>query len=102
LIPIEEKTINETASQLKGFGIDIRGCKIPLQAATAVTTLVVDQTYSLTVELQDDTNETSEEEVILLATYSNSESTALSYISIFETLWLQNEVHYHDQLQQPH
>jgi two-component system sensor histidine kinase VicK len=64
-----------------------------------LTTLVVDQAHSLTVELQDDTKETSEE-AIGLATYSNSESTALSYVSIFETLWLQNEIHYHDQQQQ--
>ena len=31
-------------------------------------------------------------EVLGLATYSNSESTVLSYASIFETLWIQVEL----------
>jgi len=31
-------------------------------------------------------------EVLGLATYSNSESTVLSYASIFETLWMQAEL----------
>ena len=31
-------------------------------------------------------------EVLGLATYSNSESTILSYASIFETLWIQAEL----------
>jgi hypothetical protein len=64
---------------------------------TAVTTLVVDQAHSLTVELQNDTKEeemSQEEEAIELATYSNSEYTALSYVSIFETLSMQNEIYY--------
>lgn len=94
LAPAEQKSINEMASQLKDFGILVRNYKKPLQATT-LTTLVVDQAHSLTVELQDDTKETSDE-ATGLATYSNSESTALSYVSIFETLWLQNEIHPHN------
>jgi hypothetical protein len=31
-------------------------------------------------------------EVLGLATYSNSESTVLSYASIFDTLWIQAEL----------
>ncbi len=50
----------------------------------------MDQSFSLTVELNDDdTNEeTSEEDAIGLATYSNIDSTAFVYISIFENLWM--------------
>ena len=52
------------------------------------TFLIVDQSFYLTVELNDEANETSEEESIELATYSNSEATVFAYISIFENLWM--------------
>ena len=54
---------------------------------TKVTTFLADNALSLVVELKDDTKLNSNE-AIGLATYSNSESTVLSYVSIFETLWL--------------
>ena len=95
LVPMEKKAINEMAHQLKNLGIVVEDYKKPLQVA-ALITFVVDQAQSLTVELQDDTNETSEE-AIELATYSNSESTALSYISKFETFAAAKEIHHHDQ-----
>ncbi len=43
-------------------------------------------------ELIDDTKATFEE-AIGQATYSNSKSTALSYVSIFESLWKQTELY---------
>jgi hypothetical protein len=55
-----------------------------------LTLLIVDQSLSLTVELADDTKETSED-AIGLATYSNIDSTAFAYISIFENLWMRTE-----------
>jgi hypothetical protein len=84
LVPLHNK-IKEIQEQLKGLGINIRENKKPLRAK--VTTLVVDNALSLTVELKDDSKETSEEdEAIGLATYSNSESTVLAYVSIFEMM----------------
>lgn len=56
---------------------------------TKVTTIVVDNELSLVIELKDDTQLNSNE-AIGLATYSNSESTVLSYASIFEALWIQS------------
>ena len=55
-----------------------------------VSILIVDRKYSLTAELNDDTKQTSIE-AIGLATYSNSQSTVLSYVSIFESLWTQTD-----------
>jgi hypothetical protein len=46
---------------------------------------------SLTIELNDDTKCDSSE-ATGLATYSNSETTVLSYISIFEILWIESEL----------
>jgi signal transduction histidine kinase len=59
---------------------------------TKIRILVVDKASSLVVELKDDTKESSYE-AMGLATYSNSKSTVLSYVSIFETLWMQTELY---------
>jgi two-component system sensor histidine kinase VicK len=56
---------------------------------TKITTLIVDSTYSLTVEMKDKV--ASFDESVGLATYSNSQSNTDTYTSIFETLWMQNE-----------
>ena len=56
---------------------------------TKVTTIVADNELSLVIELKDDSKHNSHD-AIGLATYSNSESTVLSYASIFETLWIQS------------
>jgi hypothetical protein len=58
---------------------------------TKITILVVDKTYSLTIEMKDSSASTFDE-AIGLATYSNSESTVSSYISIIESLWIQSEI----------
>jgi len=58
---------------------------------TRVTILVVDRMYSLVIELKDDTKQSSNK-AIGLAAYSNSKSTVLSYVSIFESLWKYSEL----------
>jgi signal transduction histidine kinase len=59
---------------------------------TKVSLLIVDRKFSLAVELKDDTAQKSYE-AMGLATYSNSKPTVLSYVSIFENLWRQNELY---------
>jgi sugar-specific transcriptional regulator TrmB len=84
IVPIDDLA-KDRIKELKQTGFDIRGNqKNAFQSK--LTTLIVDNSLSLTVELKDDTKE-SPEEAIGLATYSNSESTVLSYVAIFETLW---------------
>ena len=56
------------------------------------TILIVDRKVSFVIELIDNTKATFEE-AIGLATYSNSKSTALSYVSMFESLWKQTELY---------
>jgi two-component system, OmpR family, sensor histidine kinase VicK len=91
LVLMDKKIIrDEIAKQLQNLGIDIRDNKKSMLAK--VTTLVVDNALSLTVELKEDSKETSEdeeEENIGLATYSNSDSIVLTYVSIFENMWMQ-------------
>jgi DNA-binding transcriptional MerR regulator len=58
-----------------------------------VITLIADKELCLTAEVKDNEDDfDSTVEVLGLATYSNSESTVLSYASIFETLWIQAEL----------
>jgi signal transduction histidine kinase len=59
---------------------------------TYVTIVVVDRKSSLVVELKDDTKESSYE-AMGLGTYSNRKATVLSYVSIFESLWMQSELY---------
>jgi signal transduction histidine kinase len=81
--------------------INIRYVEPHLQ--TKVTLLVVDRKFSLIVELKEDTNHNIYQ-TIGLATYSNSKSTVLSYVSIFEGVWKQTELYerlkIHDKMQE--
>ncbi|MFZ0515278.1 MAG: hypothetical protein WAM14_27020 [Candidatus Nitrosopolaris sp.] len=58
---------------------------------TRVTTLVMDKVLSLVMEINENSKESSSD-AMGLATYSNSESTVLSYVAIFESLWIQAEL----------
>jgi hypothetical protein len=60
-------------------------------AKTQVITIIADRELSLVMELKNDNKETTNE-ALGLSTYSNSESTVLSYASIFESLWIQSEL----------
>ena len=70
--------------------IDIRHIK--KTSETKATILIVDRRYSLVIELRDD-NESSFEQAIGFSTYSTSRPGVLSYISIFESLWVQTELY---------
>jgi hypothetical protein len=78
--------------------IDIQPLQTALQ--TMLLVIVVDRSISLAIELKDEMEEEEEEQeekedlhnAIGLATYSNSESTVLTYSSIFENLWIQGEL----------
>jgi signal transduction histidine kinase len=59
---------------------------------TQATILVVDKKVSLVMEIRDD-SKTTFDEAIGLSTYSNSKAGVLSYVSIFENLWLQTELY---------
>jgi two-component system, OmpR family, sensor histidine kinase VicK len=64
-----------------------------------IKTLVVDRKYSLVMELKDHSKEASSTAAAIgWSTYSTSQATVLSYVSIFETLWRQSELY--EQLEQ--
>jgi signal transduction histidine kinase len=95
LIPRHELT-NELVYSLTGRtskynNIDLRYIK-QTRLDTHVTILIVDEKVSLVMEIRDDSKGTFDE-AVGLSIYSNSRSGVLSYISIFENLWLQTELY---------
>jgi two-component system, OmpR family, sensor histidine kinase VicK len=87
---IKKKALKLKQEKGKTNEIEIRN--IEELSQTKVSIYVVDREFSLTIELKDDSKETSYESVGL-STYSNSKATVLSYVSIFESLWLQTELY---------
>jgi len=91
-------------NQKKGKGFEVQRINIQFKetAVTTVTTLVVDRKESLAIEKTDD-SKLDFIEVIGLTTYSNSEPTVISYVSIFEGFWKQgellNQLEAHDKMQ---
>jgi hypothetical protein len=84
---LAEQVIQKNIRQKK-LPINIQYIKKLVQ--TKITTLVVDQSVSLAIEVNDDTKRTFQE-ATGIAIYSNNESTVSSCLSIFETLWIQSE-----------
>jgi two-component system sensor histidine kinase VicK len=88
LMPSHEST----AQKIQNYSehIDVR--HIEQTSGTKATILLVDRKVSLVMELRDDSKGTFDE-AIGLSTYSNSRSGVLSYVSIFENLWIQTELY---------
>ena len=71
---------------------DINIRHIERMSETKATILIVDRKLSLVMELRDD-SKTTFNEAIGLSTYSNSRPGVLSYIAIFDNLWIQTELY---------
>jgi two-component system, OmpR family, sensor histidine kinase VicK len=92
LIPADRQQIIQVVSEVELAlpQIDIRSIDKSLQ--THIGIIVADRRDSLIIELRDDTKE-NYYEAAGLAAYSNSKPIALSYASIFDTLWKQGELY---------
>ena len=93
LVPAN-RLIEQKVQQLKencpDHIIDVR--HIEQMTETKATILVVDRKASLVMELRDD-SKTTFVEAIGLSTYSNSRAGVLSYVAIFENLWVQSDLY---------
>ena len=92
LIPADRQQIIQVVSEVELAlpQIDIRSIDKSLQ--TQIGIIIADRRDSLIIELRDDTKE-NYYEAAGLAAYSNSKPIALSYASIFDTLWKQGELY---------
>jgi two-component system, OmpR family, sensor histidine kinase VicK len=89
LTPFDKKIV-DAVSKLMAKGVDIK--YLPEALSLTVTFLIVDRKFSMTAELVNDYTEISAES-IGLSTFSNSKSTVLYYISMFENLWKQSDLY---------
>jgi signal transduction histidine kinase len=92
LVPADKQQIDEIIDGLELAlpTLEIRGLDKSLQTQMGI--IVVDRKESIIIELKDDEKE-SYHDAAGLAFYSNSRPIALSYASIFETLWKQGELY---------
>ena len=92
LIHADEKQIRQIVNEVMLVfpEIDIRA--IDMRLNTSIGIVVVDKKESLIIETKDDTKDNSYD-ASGLAAYSNSKYIALSYASIFESLWIQAELY---------
>ena len=89
LTPFDKKIV-DAVSRLMAKGIHIR--YLPETLYLTVTFLIVDRKFSMTAELVNDYTEIPTES-LGLSTFSNSKSTVLYYISMFENLWKQSDLY---------
>lgn len=78
----------EKKNGVKGLQVQYSDIQFEQTAVTTVTILVVDRKESLAIEKTDD-SKLDFLKAIGLSTYSNSEPTVMSYVSIFEGLSMQ-------------
>ncbi len=89
----EESIVPLTSDNHENPNLQIRHLESqPEFNVTTVTILVVDRKASLAIEKVDDSKE-SFVEAVGLSTYSTSQPTVTSYISIFENFWNQLELY---------
>jgi hypothetical protein len=92
LTKVDDETMKDVSKQkIKEKHELINVNFIEKSVRSRITTLVIDQTFSLAMEVSDD-NENEFSAATGLSTYSNSESTVFTYYSMFENLWIQAEL----------
>jgi two-component system, OmpR family, sensor histidine kinase VicK len=93
---IENLNYTHYQNQQQNDNIDFRNIAPTL--GIKIKAVIVDRKYSLIMELKDHSKEASSTAAAIgWSTYSTSQATVLSYVSIFETLWTQTELY--EQLQ---
>ncbi|HET6800785.1 MAG TPA: hypothetical protein VFH25_09510, partial [Nitrososphaeraceae archaeon] len=85
-----DKEIGKIAAQLyHDQDIDLHDIHESLRIKSTI--LIVDRKFVLYVELKDDTKDDSYK-AMGLAAYSNSKSTVISFVTIFESIWKQSQL----------
>lgn len=100
LVPTEDdgvKEISEKKLKEKRKQIQIQYIRKPLQ--TNIITIIIDQSISLSIEINNDTGN-SFDQANGKATFSNIESNVSSCASIFESLWIQSELDKQNRIKQ--
>ena len=92
LIHADENQIRQVINEVMLVFPDIEIRAIDMSLNTSIGIVIVDKKESLIIETRDDAKDNSYD-ASGLAAYSNSKYIALSYASIFESLWIQAELY---------
>jgi len=85
------RSLIEDPHHYRNYDVDVR-YYIEQTSGTKATILAVDRKHSLIMELRYD-SKTTFDEATGFSTYSDSRPSVLSYVSIFENIWLQTEMY---------
>jgi hypothetical protein len=100
LIKIDDETMKDVPKNLIKKKHDLISVNFIRQSLRSkITTFIIDQSFSITTEVNDDSKENFSE-ATGLATYSNSESTVFTDYSMFENLWIQAELERQNNIRQ--
>jgi two-component system, OmpR family, sensor histidine kinase VicK len=100
LIKIDDETMKDIPRDMIKKKHDLINVNFIRQTLRSkITTLIIDQSFSLTIEVNDDSKDNFSE-ATGLATYSNSESTVFTDYSMFENLWIQAELERQNSIRQ--
>jgi signal transduction histidine kinase len=91
LIHADENQIRQVINEVMLVFPEIEIRAIDMSLNTSIGIVIVDKKESLIIETKDDAKDNSYD-ASGLAAYSNSKYIALSYASIFESLWIQAEL----------
>jgi hypothetical protein len=100
LIKIDDETMKDISKDMIKKKHDLINVNFIRQSLRSkITTFIIDQSFSLTIEVKDDSKDIFSE-ATGLATYSNSESTVFTDYSMFENLWIQAELERQNSIRQ--
>jgi hypothetical protein len=100
LIKIDDETMKDIPRDMIKKKHDLINVNFIRQSLRSkINTLIIDQSFSLTIEVNDDSKNNFSESTGL-ATYSNSESTVFTDYSMFENLWIQAELERQNSIRQ--
>lgn len=100
LIKIDDETMKDISKDMIKKKHDLINVNFIRQSLRSkITTFIIDQSFSLTIEVKDDSKDNFSE-ATGLATYSNSESTVFTDYSMFENLWIQAELERQNSIRQ--
>jgi len=91
LIHADENQIRQVINEVMLVFPEIEIRPIDMSLNTSIGIVIIDKKESLIIETRDDAKDNSYD-ASGLAAYSNSKYIALSYASIFESLWIQAEL----------
>ncbi len=86
----EDDFVRVQLEELRSIGMVVRQIETPTEAKFKL--LIIDKKFSLVIETKDDAKGNFEN-AVGMATFSNSKSTVMPYVTIFESFWRETDLY---------